>query len=128
MATNSASLTSTAPVGGAVTVGTTNQAACPPNPSRGGLMFYNDSASTAIAVCPATQWVIASGTAPFGANASTIPVAGYTPPALGVAVINGAGSITLATGQNIIIDNLNCGGAWNGIASAPGGALTVLEF
>ena len=128
MATSSSANTASLPVGGAVTVGTANQLACPPNPSRGGLMFYNNSASTAISICPATQWSIASGTAPAGPNTNTNAPGAVGNPTMGVPGTNAAGSITLAAGQNVVIDNLNSGGAWNGIASAPGGALTVLEF
>lgn len=128
MATSSASLTTGLPVGGAVTVGTANQLACPPNPTRGGLWFYNNSATAVIAVCPAAQWSIASGTAPATANAGTTPSGAVTALTTGVAAINGPGSITLSPGQAQIIDNLNSGGAWNGIASIPGAALTILEF
>ena len=104
MATITPSLTSALPGGYGVTVGTVNQAGCPPNPSRGGLWFYNNSATASIAVCPATLSMIASGATPFGANANTIPPGVVSPPAMGVAVVNGPGSITLTPGQAQIID------------------------
>lgn len=120
--------TSGAPVGYAVTVGTANQMACPPNPSRGGIIFYNNSGSIAIAVCPATMNTIPSGTPPNPAFANPPSAGSVIGPAMGVAVINGPGSVTLAPGQNYIIDTLNCGGGWNCIANAPGGSLSVMEF
>lgn len=120
--------TSSAPVGYAVTVGTVNQMACPSNPSRGGLIFYNDSATASVSVCPCTQNTIASGTPPNPAFAQPPVVGSVIGPMMGVAVINGPGSVTLGPGQSYIIDTLNCGGGWNCIANAPGGALTVMEF
>ena len=44
-----------------------------------------------------------------------------------IAVINGAGSITMQPGDKFIIDTLACTCAWNGIASGAGAVLTILE-
>lgn len=115
------------PAGYAVTVGIVNQLALPYNPSRGGLTFYNDSATAVIAVCPSTQFAIASGAAPAPANASSTPAGSVGGAQTGVAVISGAGSVTLSPGQAFIIDNMQCTCAWNAISSIAGGALTVLE-
>lgn len=116
------------PGGFAVTVGTVNQLVLTPVPTSGGIIFYNDSASAIIAVCPAAQYVIASGTAPALVNAGTAVSGTVAGPIQGVAVINGPGSVTLSPGQSFIIDNMQATTAWNGISNAPGGALTVLVF
>jgi hypothetical protein len=76
-------------------------------------MFVNPSASVAVAICTALV------------NQGTNGV--YIGLATGTAVINGAGSITLAPGDKFIIDTFNCTCAWNGIAAGAGGILTVLE-
>ena len=115
------------PAGYAVTLGVVNQLALPYNATRGGLTFYNDSSSAVIAICPSTQFTIAQGATPAQANSTTTPPGVVSGAALGVAVINGPGSITLAPGQAFIIDNMQCTCAWNGIATANGAALTVLE-
>lgn len=96
------------------TVGTTSGPALPANPTRAGLMFYNPSATVAVAICPALI------------NQGTLGV--YTSFATGVAVINGAGSLTLQPGDKLIIDNLSPTTAWNAIASGAGGVLTALEW
>jgi hypothetical protein len=101
------------PVSYGTTVGTTSGLVLPANPARVGLMFANPSASVAVAICPAMV------------NQGTNGV--YTGLATGTAVINGAGSITLAPGDKFIIDTFNCTSAWNGIAGGAGGVLTVLE-
>jgi hypothetical protein len=129
MAVSTNPSTASLPNGIAVTVGTANQLAIPYNGGRGGLILYNNSASAVIAVCPASLTSIAQGTAPASPGQSSFAQGTTTGPTLGVAVINGPGSITLQPGgQAFIIDNLNCAGAWNAIASANGAALTVLEF
>lgn len=115
------------PTGGAVTVGTANQLACPPNPGRAGLIFYNNSASAVISICPASQWTIASGTPPAQNNAA-LPAGAVSATATGVAGTNAPGSITLPPGTPFVIDTLSVGSAWNGVSTVPGGALTVLEF
>jgi hypothetical protein len=122
------STTTVSPNGWAVTVGTANQLAIGPNSSRSGLIFFNNSSSATIAVCPSSQNIIAQGTAPAAAGATTSVPGSFTGPVQGVAAISGAGSINLTPGQAQIIDNLNCTAAWNAIASANGAALTILEF
>lgn len=122
-----AGITAPLPTGYATAVGTANQLAVPGNPTRGGLWFINNSATQIISICPSVQYVIASGTAPAGPG-STVAAGLVAGPTTGVPGTNAAGSVTLAPGQAQIIDNQNCAGAWNAISSAPGGALTVLEF
>src|ERR1700704_2640426 len=91
------------PIGYGTTLGLVSGPALPANPTRGGLVFINPSASVTVAVCPAVV------------NPATLGV--YTGNAAGIAAINGAGSLTLNPGDKFIIDNLACTGAWNGIAS-----------
>ncbi|SRR5882724_331377 len=105
--------TNALPTGYGTTVGTTSGPVLPANPTRGGLVFYNPSLSVILAVCPAVVNLAVLGS--------------YSGNATGVAVLYGAGSIVLNPGDKFIIDNLMCSGAWNGIASGPGGVLTVLE-
>src|SRR5258708_13314823 len=114
------------PLGYAVTLGTVNQLALPHNASRGGIAFYNDSATAVIALCPASQVAIPSGTvaATSGQTGNFTGVSGL---AQGVAAINGPGSITLSPGQAFIIDNMQCTCASTGIPSLPSAALTVLD-
>jgi len=101
------------PVAWGTTVNVTSGPVLPSNPSRTGLIFVNASVGIAIAICP-----VALNSGVFGV---------YTGFAASVAVINGAGSITMQPGDKFIIDNLNCTCAWNGIAGAAGGILTILE-
>ena len=105
--------TAALPGGYGTTVGIVSGPVLPANPSRGGLIFVNPSAFVAIAICP--------GLVSLGQNGV------YTGFSTGIAVINGAGSITLQPGDKFIIDNLACTSAWNGVASGPGGILTILE-
>lgn len=118
------------PLGIAVNVGLTNQLVMPPVQTAGGIIFHNPSSTVAIAICPATQIVIAAGTLAAQANVTTLPnpTAGVGAPAQGVAVINGAGSVTLQPGDKFIVDNLSATSAWNGIAGAAGGVLTILVY
>lgn len=113
MAVSTSPTTNPLPTGYGTTVGIVSGPALPANPTRGGLIFYNPSLTVTIAVCPSMV------------NQATLGV--YTGLATGVAVINGAGSITLNPGDKFIVDNLNCGGAFNAIASGAGGVLTVWE-
>lgn len=106
--------TSQLPLGFGTTVGTTSGPVLPANTSNNGLMFVNNSASATIAICPAQV------------NLGLLGV--YTGFAVGIAVINGPGSVTMAPGDKFIIDNLPATGAWNGISSLAGGALTILVF
>lgn len=126
--TSSSSNGSPSPVGGAVTVGTQVQLCVPPNPGRAGLWLWNNSAAGTISLCPSTQWSIAQGTAPAPAFANTLPAGAVTPITQGVPGTNAPGSVTLSPNQSVLIDTENMAGAWNGIASVNGAALTVLEF
>lgn len=112
--TASANSTNASPMGWGTTVGQTSGPVFPGVSSSAGVIFYNPSAGTTIAICPAQVNLGVLGVYPGFAN--------------GVAVINGAGSITLAPGDKFILDNLLCTTAWNGIAAGPNGALTVLTF
>ena len=96
------------------TVGLVSGPALPANSTRVGLFLHNPSASITVAVVPAVL------------NSGTLGV--YTGTAAGVAVINGAGSVTLNPGDKLIIDNLSCTSAFNAIASGAGGVLTAWEF
>lgn len=84
----------------AVAVGVASAQAVPQNLSRGGIIFKNESATASIAICPSS----------FGA-----------------AALNTAGSITLAPGGSITIDNVRTVDSFNAIASVAGAALTVWE-
>lgn len=101
------------PVGYGTTVGTVSGPVLPANPTRAGLIFHNPSTSVAVAICPAVV------------NQGTLGV--YSGNAVGVAAINGAGSITMQPGDKFIIDNMQCTSAWNGIANQAGGVLTITE-
>lgn len=121
-----ASTTNPLPQGYAVTVGTVNQLALPYNGTRGGLIFFNNSAGGTISVCPASMITIPQGTPP--ATPGQASAFGTFTAAQGVAGTNAPGSVTLSPGQSFIVDNMNPTTAWNAIASAPGAALTALEF
>lgn len=110
----SANSTNASPLGWGTTVGTTSGPVFPGNSTSGGLIFINPSSSVSVAICAAST------------NIGVLGV--YAGFANGVAVINGAGSITLGPGDKFIIDNLLCTTAWNGIASGAGGVLTILTF
>jgi len=110
MATNGATL----PVAWGTPVGLTSGLVLPANPSRTALVFRNVSTTAAIAIIPATANIALTQGAYVGAT-------------VGQAVINGAGSITMQPGDLFILDSLQCTTAWNGIASAAGGNLTILE-
>ena len=55
MAVNTPGLTASLPNGYGVALGIVNQLAVPANPTRTGLLFYNDSALASVAFCPAAQ-------------------------------------------------------------------------
>jgi hypothetical protein len=111
---HSANSTNASPVAWGTTVGQTSGPVFPGVSTASGTMFINASSSVTLAICPASV------------NVGVLGV--YSGFANGVAVINGAGSITLAPGDKFLIDNLLCTAPWNGIASGPGGVLTVLSF
>lgn len=100
------------------TIGTSSVTILAANPARKKLIFHNPNDVAKIAVCP----VGPNRTA----NASTTLI---------VAVINGAGCITILPYGQVEISGSSASGpqqamssAWVGIASAGGSALTVLEF
>ncbi len=101
------------PLGYGTTVAQVSGVVLPANPTRKGLTIHNPSAGVSIAICPAQVNQGQNGV--------------YTGLATGTAVINGAGSITLAPGDKFIIDNLSCTSAFNGIASGPGGLASFWE-
>ena len=102
------------PIAWGTPVGVVSGPVLPANPSRTALVFINSSPSTAIAIIPAVANIAAVQGVFLGQSA-------------GVAVINGAGSITMQPGDKFIIDTLQCTSAWNGIAAAANAALTMLE-
>ena len=79
------------PVGWGTTVGTSPITVLPPNPSRQGLIFTNQSPTAVIAICPAVVNVGAFGV--------------YAAAAAGTPGINQPGSITMNPGDKFIIDN-----------------------
>lgn len=101
-----------------LTIGTSSVSILIANPARKKLIFHNPNDVAKIAVCPVGP------TRAVGGSQSAI-----------VAVINGAGCITLLPYDRIEISGGSPSGpqqampsAWVGIASAGGSALTVLEF
>lgn len=104
----------TLPIAWGTPVGVVSGLVMPANPSRNTITFVNASPSTAIAIIPSTANI-------------ALTQGAYVGPSIGVAVINGAGSITLQPGDKFIIDTIQCTTSWNGIAAAAGAVLTVLE-
>jgi hypothetical protein len=82
-----------------------------PNATRRRLVFSNPNATALIAVCPKLSRV----------NSAPITCA-----------VNGAGSVTILPYASFTVDGVGQNGSlpssWNAIASAPGSALTILEF
>jgi hypothetical protein len=100
------------------TIGASSVAILAANPARKKLIFHNPNGTAKIAVCP------------IGPNRTA-----FSSQALIVAVINGAGCVTiLPYGQLEISGSAasgpqqQMGSAWVGIASAPGSAFTVYEW
>jgi hypothetical protein len=100
------------------TIGTSSVTILPANPARKKLIFHNPNDSAKVAVCPVGPTRAVGGS-----------------PSLIVAVINGAGCITLlpydrweVSGSTASGPQQAMGSAWVGIASAGSSALTVLEF
>lgn len=100
------------------TIGTSSVTVLPANPARKKVIFHNPNDTAKIAVCPVGP------TRAVGGSASLI-----------VAVINGAGCLTLLPYQTQEISGSTASGpqqamgsAWVGIASAGGSAFTALEF
>jgi hypothetical protein len=106
--------TNVVPLAWGTTVGQVSGPVFPGVPTIGRVIFVNPSASVSVAICPANVNLAVNGV--YG---------GFTP---GVAVLNGAGSVTLLPMDMFVIDNLHCTTPWNGIASGPGGVLTILTF
>jgi hypothetical protein len=95
-----------------LTIGTSPVQVLPgPNQARRRVVFQNPNATASVAVCPALSRV----------NSAAITCA-----------VNGAGSITILPYASFTVDGVGQNGslpsAWNGIASAPGSSLTILEF
>jgi|GEM_PF-3899415 len=100
------------------TIGTSSASILPADNSRKKLIFHNPNDAAKIAVCPVGPNRLANSSA-----------------ALIVAVINGAGCLTLLPYQTQEVTGSVTGGqqgaigsAWVGIASAPGSAITIYEF
>jgi hypothetical protein len=101
-----------------LTLGTSSVTILAPNNARKKLVFHNSNDTAKIAVCP------------IGPNR-----AAQSSQALIVAVINGAGCITIlpydrfeVSGSTASGPQQQMGSAWVGIASAPGSAFTVYEW
>jgi hypothetical protein len=100
------------------TIGTSSVSILPSDPLRKRVIFHNPNDTAKIAVCPIGPTRVAGGSQ-----------------ALIVAVINGAGCITLLPYDRFEVSGSTASGpqqdmrsAWVGIASAPGSAITVYEF
>lgn len=101
-----------------ITLGTSSVTILPANNTRKRVVFHNPNDQAKVAVCPVGP------TRAVGGSASLI-----------VAVINGAGCVTILPYDRIEISGASASGpqqqmgsAWVGIASAPGSQLTVWEF
>ena len=94
-----------------ITVGTSPVHILGPDNARRRLVFVNPNATATVAVCPAVSRI----------NSAPITCA-----------VNGPGSITIMPYASFTVDGVGQNGAlpsaWNGIASAPGSALSILEF
>jgi hypothetical protein len=101
-----------------ITLGTSSIAILGANPLRKKLIFHNPNDAVKVAVCPVGPPRVAS----LGTGAV-------------VAVINGAGCITILPYDRVEISGSTASGpqqsmpsAWVGIAGSPGSALTIIEF
>jgi hypothetical protein len=106
-----AAFAQTPPYAYPITVGTSPVQVLGPDAARRRLVFSNPNATATVAVCPAVSRV----------NSAPITCA-----------VNGAGSVTILPYASFTVDGVGQNGsllsAWNGIASAPGSALSILEF
>jgi hypothetical protein len=100
------------------TIGTSSVTILSANPARKKLIFHNPNDTAKIAVCPIGPTRAVGGSA-----------------ALIVAVINGAGCVTIlpydrweVSGATASGPQQAMGSAWVGIASAGGSALSIFEF
>jgi hypothetical protein len=94
-----------------ITAGTSPVQILGPDAARRRLVFSNPNASAIVAVCPLLSRI----------NSAAITCA-----------VNGAGSITILPYASFTVDGVGQNGSlpssWNAIASAPGSALSILEF
>jgi hypothetical protein len=106
-----AALAQTPPYAYPLTITTSPVQILGPDNARRRLVFANPNATAIVAVCPSLSRV----------NSAPITCA-----------INGAGSVTILPYASFTIDGVGQNGAlpspWNAIASAPGSALSILEF
>jgi hypothetical protein len=106
-----AALAQTPPYDYPITVGTAQVQVLAADAARRRLVFANPNATAIVAVCPSLSRV------------NSAPI---------VCVVNGAGSVTLLPYSQFTVDGVGQNGAlpspWNAIASAPGSALSILEF
>lgn len=99
-----------------VTLGTSSVQVLPANPARKRVIFVNPNATALVAVCP------------LGPTRNTSVIV--------VAVINGAGCVTILPYSSFTVDGSSGGAgpplsfpsAWVGIANAGSSALTIYEF
>jgi hypothetical protein len=106
-----AAFAQTPPYAYPITIGTSPVQVLGPDAARRRLVFSNPNATAIVAVCPTLSRV----------NSAAITCA-----------VNGAGSITILPYASFTVDGVGQNGAlpspWNAIASAPGSALSILEF
>lgn len=100
------------------TIGTSSVTILAANPVRKKLIFHNPNDTAKVAVCPIGPTRLAGGSN-----------------TLIVAVINGAGCVTILPYDRVEVSGSTASGpqqsmssAWVGIASAGGSNLTILEF
>lgn len=98
-----------------MTLGTSSVQVLPVNPARKRLLFFNPNDTAKVAVCP------------LGPTRNTSIIV--------VAIINGAGCVTILPYSSFTVDGAAASGpqlsmpsAWVGIASAGSSALTIYEF
>jgi hypothetical protein len=106
-----AALAQTPPYAYPITVGTAQVQVLGADNARRRLVFSNPNATAIVAVCPTLSRV------------NSAPI---------VCAVNGAGSVTILPYASFTVDGVGQNGAlpspWNAIASAPGSALSILEF
>src|SRR5664280_2229769 len=106
-----AALAQTPPYAYPITVSTSSVQILGPDNARRRLVFSNPNATAIVAVCPSLSRV------------NSAPI---------VCAVNGAGSVTILPYASFTLDGVGQNGAlpsaWNGIASAPASALSILEL
>ena len=109
--TPAAAFAQTPPYDYPLTIGTSPVQVLAADSARRRLVFANPNATALIAVCPALSRV----------NSAAITCA-----------VDGPGSISILPYASFTVDGVGQNGAlpspWNAIASAPGSAMTILEF